>query len=189
MGTKNFNLLDNIIAKLRLRRIVHYANRNDVILDFGCGYQAYLLNTVKNLVKEGIGIDYDVENRQNDNIKLIKFNYTNKLPFETECFDKVFMMAVLEHFYDDDADNLFKEIYRVLKIGGRLILTTPTPFGQKILEFLSFKLHLISQKEISDHKKYYSRVDITVIGEKNGFKLIEYKIFQFGINSTIVLEK
>ncbi len=189
MGTKNFNFLDNIIAKLRLRKIIHYVNKDDVILDFGCGYQAYLLNSVKNLVKEGIGLDYDVENSQNDNIKLIKFNYINKLPFGTEYFDRVFMMAVLEHFYEGDAYNLLKEIYRVMKTGGKLILTTPTPFGQKILEFLSFQLHIISIKEISDHKKYYSRVDLTGIGEKNGFKLIEYKIFQFGINSIVVLEK
>ncbi len=48
---------------------------------------------------------------------------SNPLPFKDDCFDFVFAGEIIEHIFDT---NLFlKEIYRVLKPNGYLILTTP----------------------------------------------------------------
>ncbi len=45
------------------------------------------------------------------------------LPFEDNCFDAVVSFQVIEHIEEDEA--LVKEIHRVLKPGGVLVLTTP----------------------------------------------------------------
>jgi len=42
------------------------------------------------------------------------------LPFRSECFDKVFLSHVIEHFRYKEALRLLKEVNRVLKIGGQL---------------------------------------------------------------------
>lgn len=190
MGTKEFNFLDKIIARMRLRQLKKYIDDQEVILDFGCGHQALFLHGIKNKIKLGIGVDYEVENKKiGKTIKLINFRYIDKLPFRDNYFDKIFMLAVIEHFNGKEAERLFSEARRILKPKKKLMLTTPTPFGKLFLEFLAFKLNIISRKEISDHKKYYSKKDFEDIAKKKGFSLDEYKTFQFGINSLCVLKK
>lgn len=190
MGTKDFNILDNIIAKLRLKKVVSYVDNGDRVLDFGCGYQAYFLRHIKNIVSSGIGIDYDIENiKIGGNVKLVKLRFIDRLPFADNYFDKVFLLAVVEHIPLMSEFPLLSELRRVLKKGGKIILTTPTPFGKKVLEFLAFKLKIISAKEIRDHKKYYNYSDFREISSKLNFKIVKYKTFQFGINSICVMEK
>lgn len=48
---------------------------------------------------------------------------TQKLPFESESFDLITCLEVIEHLYNPD--NLIEEIKRVLKPGKVLILSTP----------------------------------------------------------------
>lgn len=190
MGTKEFNIVDTLIAKLRSNQIKQYLNQDDVVLDLGCGHQAFLLKTIKGRIKYGIGIDYDVKSKEiPPNIKILNFKFQTRLPFRRNYFDKIFMLAVIEHFKEGEISRLFKEINRVLKPGGKLILTTPTPSSKPLLEFLAFKLHLISKSEIADHKKYYSEDDLNKIARNNGLKMLRHSIFQLGMNSLCVLGK
>ncbi len=190
MGTKDFNLLDNIIAGWRLKQVIGYVKIGDKVLDFGCGYQAYFLRQIKNTVSAGIGIDYDIENiKIGSNINLVKLRFIDKLPIGDNFLNKVFLLAVIEHIPLISVLPLLYELRRVLKKGGKIILTTPTPFGKKILEFLAFKLKIISAKEIRDHKKYFNYEDFREIAGKLNFKIVKYKTFQFGINSICMLEK
>jgi len=190
MGTKDFNIIDILIASARLKKVQKYASEEDTVLDFGCGFDAYLLKSVKSIIGYGVGLDYEVKNQQiGENIKLINFHYKNKLPFENGFFSKIFVLAVIEHFDFNKASILFKEFSRVLDKSGRVIITTPTLKSKKILEFLARRLKLISQKEIADHKKYYSEKDILDLSKSTGFRLEYYQKFQFGLNSLAVLEK
>jgi len=160
MDTKNFNIVDRLIAKMRLSKVLPYIDKEDVVLDFGCGNQGYFLNYISPMINKGVGIDYDVENKTEGNLFFKKFIFKNVLPFEDKSFDKVVMLAVLEHIETNKVELLFKELKRVLKNNGKIILTTPTPCSKLILEFLAYKLHIISESEIRDHKKYYREEDL-----------------------------
>jgi ubiquinone/menaquinone biosynthesis C-methylase UbiE len=48
---------------------------------------------------------------------------TNKLDFPDHHFDFVTMLAVIEHM--DNPEEIFQEVYRVLRPQGRFIFTTP----------------------------------------------------------------
>jgi len=52
---------------------------------------------------------------------------TSFLPFATETFDTVLCSEVIEHIADDQ--QAVKELSRVLKPGGRLIISVPVPPG------------------------------------------------------------
>lgn len=190
MGTKDFNIIDKLISWMRLRRMLPYIVGDDTVLDFGCGYQAYFLDHIKDKIKKGIGLDYDVETKKfGKNIDLCNFHFKDKLPYPDKKFNTVFMLAVIEHIDIVKVPKLFKEIQRILKKKGTLILTTPTLRGKILLEFLAFTLGVISKEEVGDHKKYYNRRDLENLAEKYGFSIETYKTFQLGGNSLCVLKK
>ncbi len=111
------------------------------------------------------------------------------MPLKENFFEKVFLLAVLEHIEDKDVQALFQEFHRILKKGGRVIITTPTPRAKAILEFLAFKLKVVTPEEVTDHKHYYIAKEIYDLAGANGLKIIKSKLFQFGLNSLYVLEK
>lgn len=55
------------------------------------------------------------------------YGLSNKMPVEDGAFDVVLAGEFLEHLYPSDVDSTLWEFQRVLKIGGRLLLTTPNP--------------------------------------------------------------
>lgn len=189
MNTQNFNLVDKIVAKYRLSKVLKYLEKDDVILDFGCGSNSFLLSFSKDKIKSGTGIDYDVESRKQGNIEYRQYKFNGKLPFDNGSFNKIFLLAVLEHIEPEAVEKLFLEFKRVLKEGGKIILTTPTPPSKAILEFLAYRLKMISREEIADHKKYYNKLDIEELCQKIGLKLKMYHLFFGGLNSCAVLEK
>ena len=52
---------------------------------------------------------------------------TNTIPADDRSFDAVLAGEFLEHLYPSDVDPTLCEFQRVLKIGGRLLMTTPNP--------------------------------------------------------------
>jgi SAM-dependent methyltransferase len=55
------------------------------------------------------------------------YGLANQIPAEDRSFDVVVAGEFLEHLYPQDVDPTLCELQRVLKIGGRLLLTTPNP--------------------------------------------------------------
>lgn len=57
--------------------------------------------------------------------------FSTEIPVEDQSFDAVVAGEFIEHLYHRDVDKTLEEIFRVLKIGGRLLLTTPNPYDWK----------------------------------------------------------
>ena len=188
MGTKDFNFIDKFIARWRLSKVIKRIKKGEVVLDFGCGSQGYFLRQISPIIKNGVGLDYEVKNEETGNLKFTSFKFKYKLPFEKEMFDKVVMLAVLEHVEPEKVGILFSEFRRILKNKGAIILTTPTPVSKKILEGLAC-LNIISRKEIKDHKKYYAKNDLKILAKNSSLKFAGYRLFQLGLNSEAILVK
>lgn len=80
------------------------------------------------------------------------------IPLPDQSVDCVTMLALLEHLNKPGA--VLREVFRILKPGRKVILTTPAPYSKPLLEFLAFRLKLISAEEIMDHKHYFSGPEI-----------------------------
>ena len=106
-------------------------NKNDMILDIGCG-GGKTVNTLAKIATEGkvYGIDYSqvsVAVSTSKNKRLIDKGQVkilhasvDSLPFSDDMFDLV--TAVESYYFWPDLINNLKEIRRVLKTGGSLIL-------------------------------------------------------------------
>jgi len=57
---------------------------------------------------------------------------TTELPVEDRSYDAIVAGEFLEHLYPGDVDPTLCEFQRVLRIGGRLLLTTPNPYSLRM---------------------------------------------------------
>lgn len=175
------NLGEPILQYLRIKRVKKYIPQNASLLDVGCGNGNLLFN-LANRLSYGEGLDQKVNSHTEGNIHLQSWHASMPLPFPSASFGAVTMMAVLEHL--DNPRFVLSECLRVLEPAGRLLLTTPSPMAKPILEFLSFRLGIVSPQEIADHKHYFSKDEIRQFLLAVGFPVsaISIKYFQFGFN-------
>lgn len=98
----------------------------DRIVDIGCGEGITLEKLVQSHPdKQIIGIDSETEIIdicQKHGLP-VQYGMVSNLPFEADSIDCVLFFEVIEHV--NDPDKALKEIHRVLKPGGRLILIFP----------------------------------------------------------------
>jgi SAM-dependent methyltransferase len=71
----------------------------------------------------GVEISEAYKMAQKRGIKCVKHDVSKGIPFSDEFFDVVWAEEVIEHLHDTDF--FLKEVYRVLRRGGVLILSTP----------------------------------------------------------------
>lgn len=132
------------------------------LLDVGCGTKPY-----KSLftVKEYIGLDLESERTRQMNVA--DYFYDGKVfPFDSDSFDSVLCNQVLEHVFNPE--EFLGEIVRVLKPGGKLLLTVPFVWDEHeqpydYARYSSFGLRALIEKqglEFVFHKKLGADISI-----------------------------
>jgi dolichol-phosphate mannosyltransferase len=181
--------LDQFIRNLRAKEAIHEIKKDAIVLDVGCGKDCFLLRQVKDTIKFGYGIDKKIKSWKNNHLNITEFDFDNfvPFPFKDHFFDQVTSLAVLEHVYHPEF--MVEQIYRCLKKDGQIILTTPSKAAKPVLEFLAFKLRLIDEEEIRDHKHYFSKQELLDLFKKIGFKDIKHQYFELGFNHLIIARK
>ena len=183
-------ILEPFLRKMRINKILPIIKKypNSKLLDIGCGFNYKFLLEVEPYISEGYGIDFKVPELKNGKIKTKQIKLNDKLPFHKNSFDFVTMLAVLEHL--DHPIEIVKEIERILKPKGKLILTVPSRNSKPVLEFLAYKMKIVNEEEINDHKKYYNYKDLEKLFKETGkLKIQEHRYFQFYMNNFCVLSK
>ena len=123
-------------------------------LDVGCGSKPYEALYPSS---EYIGLEYDTpENREN---KQAEYFYEGEtFPFDGENFDSLVANEVFEHVFNPD--RFLQEVHRVLKPGGKLLLTMPFVWDE--------------HEQPHDFARY-SSFGIRHLLEKHGFEILEQR--------------
>lgn len=168
----------------RINTAIKFAgiNNNSVLLDIGCN-TGHLLKTIRKFNKNcqcwGVDIEPKIMTLQIENCHF-KIADARNLPFQESYFDIVFVLDILEHIRD--VENAIKEIRRVLKPNGLVVLSGPTEsWFYKFCRFLQFgqvEKNVTCEKpgfrgEIDFH--FHSIYDIEKYFSQNDFKQIEQK--------------
>ncbi len=181
-------ILEGFLSNLRFNKVIKHIPNNSRVLDVGGGYNSRLLQKIKDKISSGVGIDAHVsKNDFGPKIKLIESDLNKELPFPDHEFDVVISLANLEHLEYPRINAA--EMFRVLKPGGLLLLTTPSVYAKPVLEFLSFKLKIVNEEEIRDHKNYFNKSILTKLFNEVGFSLVKHRYFEFFMNNFVYARK
>lgn len=145
------------------------------ILDVGCGtgLNSKALDQFGDVC--GLDVSEDALNfsRSRGEFNLIRAN-ADDLPFKHNSFDVVCALDVLEHIEDDI--NAMKEIHRVLKPSGNLILTVP-----------AFMFLWGRHDEAANHKRRYYKRSIIKTLESCGFLIDRCTYWNFLLFPAVAL--
>jgi SAM-dependent methyltransferase len=111
---------------------VEHLSPGDVVLDVGCSNGAHTLVAARR-ARAVFGMDYDARQlrvaattareRGLGNVHLMAWDITTFFPFPEGHFDAVLFLDVIEHIHP--RVEVLREIRRVLKPGGRLLISGP----------------------------------------------------------------
>jgi SAM-dependent methyltransferase len=187
--TRGHGLLEPLLARWRARRannLIPPELRSDRILDVGCGsYPYFLAHTAfqHKFAVEQIPLSPEVTKELQVECYNLNLNQTPALPFQKDFFSVVTLLAVVEHLNPASTAVLFAEIYRVLKPGGRVVLTTPAAWSDGLLHTMA-RLNLVSAEEIDEHAYAYTLPLIGWYFGQAGFAMnkVRFGYFELGLN-------
>lgn len=123
------------------------------LMDFGCGRKPY-----RSLfsVDEYIGVDFENPGHPHANESIDVFYDGKHIPFADAHFDSIFSSEVFEHIFN--LEEILKELNRVLKQGGTMLITCPFVF---------------CEHEVPNDFARYTSFAIRHLLEKNGFEILQ----------------
>ena len=143
------------------------------ILEAGCGAAAFT-STLKNYSSDIVATDISTEQLEINksrylDVKFLFADLSERLPFQDNTFDVIWCSEVLEHLYSP----LFalKEFNRVLKPGGKLLVTVPFHGMLKNLLIALFKFDRHYDPEYP-HVRFFTKKTLQKLIEKSGFTKI-----------------
>lgn len=177
--TWNFSKTDN----MTLPFVDIFSSDKDLILDAGCGSGRATIELSK-VWKNGqvVALDLfesgeDIASRKlleenleiagiADRVRIVKGDVTD-LEFENNTFDTVISVLLMNNLGKEKITGL-KELFRVLKPGGKILIIVPTPGLQTFAVMSMFSLILTSNKEWRS------------LFEQAGFRLLDEGVINFG---------
>lgn len=143
-----------------------YLEKNDKVLDLGCGNGQDSLKASAVGAKV-IGVDKQMVSSP-QNFDFQQADLEKPLDFKSNFFNRVLFLDVLEHL--NNRDQIMKEVKRVLKPKGLLLLSIPN--SETNWKRLQRKYGLNSFAD-SDHKKEYSLKEAKKVCSQAGFKILD----------------
>lgn len=184
-------------------RLIRYATRrrNTIVkpylkgsvLDIGCG-AALLTNFIPHGSYVGIDANESIVQRLEETKPAYEFHCINvdttdgafKLTGLNISFDTVTLLAVVEHLHHPQI--AFEACSLLLRDNGTLVITTPTPLGDRVGRVTNRILNRES-KAMFPHVRLYTQQDLAELLAPLKFKLIHYRKFLFGANQLFIYSK
>jgi SAM-dependent methyltransferase len=149
--------------------------RDDKLLDVGCGEGRHVIHACLEHNILGVGVDLSLRDLHTAHERFIPFaNYNSqsqfvlqqsdatKLPFADHSFDKVICSEVLEHI--ENYKGVLQELNRVLKPNGILAVSVPRAWPEKICWKLSAAYHQVEGGHIRIFNAQQLRSEIKALG-------------------------
>ncbi len=173
------------LQRRRLQNIrPHLGNR---ILDLGCGDGSLLELLSSRYSYTGVELNEDMVRRLGTRYPMHRFlvaDLEEEVPMPLDwTFDTVVLCAVIEHLAKPQ--KLLEQMGHVLAHDGRMVVTTPTPLGNR-LHRIGALLGLFNLEVKEAHLMVYNRRELETLLEGHGFAVDHYETFELGLNQLLV---
>tara|TARA_B100000700_G_scaffold102733_1_gene115866 strand:- start:1392 stop:2096 length:705 start_codon:yes stop_codon:yes gene_type:complete len=152
--------------------------KDSFMLDAGCGPGRHIfgfMDQFSDVTCVGLDLDFDSLQEGKNNLTLFS-SISNKestflqgsvynLPFKDNSFETIICSEVLEHVADVDAT--LKELTRLIRPGGNLLVSVPSYYPEKICWLLSKEY----QKMPGGHVRIFKKSTLQEKVEEKGYKL------------------
>lgn len=179
--------LDRFIQAWRTRIALRAAPRlMQAVLDIGCG-DGYLLRSLDAARRDGLDPTLE-RDLTSPGLRLCRGLFPVDLArlAMTGPYDAIFSLAVFEHLSEDDLRHARTALPDLLKPGGRLIVTVPHPWVDRILDALMF-VRLIDGQAVDEHHGFDPRRLSELASDR--VRLVSRSTFQLGLNNLFVFER
>jgi SAM-dependent methyltransferase len=177
--------LDRFLQSWRIRKAAAELPRSSRLLDIGTHDGAMFRITGAT----GVGIDPElIETPSLPGVTMVEGFFPNDLPpLPDEQFNAATALAVFEHIPEDELANWSKALAGLLAPGGRVVITVPAPFVDRILHLL-IGLHLIAGIEAHQHHGFQP-ADLETVFAAPQWRRHKHQRFQLGLNHLYVFER
>jgi len=178
--------LDRVLRDARIRRARPFVHAGDAVLDVGCA-DGEMLRRWEGHIGRGVGIEPALDKPVRANgYELLPGRFPETLPPKGK-FDVITMLAVLEHLPPPAQAQLADACAALLRPGGRVVITVPSPRVDDILHLL-IRLRLIGG--MAAHEHYGFKPEQTAgLFPAPKYRLLWRQTFQLGLNNLFVFEK
>ncbi|MGP0064401.1 MAG: methyltransferase domain-containing protein [Isosphaeraceae bacterium] len=176
--------LDRFLQNWRAKVARPWIPSGSQVLDVGC-HQGEFLKSLGDQIGPSIGIDPLASLQEGPRYRILPETFHEPVPFSDRSFDTIVLLATLEHIRDKEP--LGCECQRLLRPGGRVIITVPSPFVDRIIDMLTH-LRLADGMSLDEHHGYDPR-STPELFERHGLFLEHHGTFQCGLNHLFVFRK
>ncbi len=176
---------DRLLQQWRIAVVRPYIPTGARLLDIGCGDGA-LFRELSPHLRAGVGIDLDPgPSRAEGAYQLIVGRIPEDLPNPSEPFDVITMLSVLEHVPPTDQPRVAKRCHALLKPGGYLVISVPSPTVDHLVRLLS-ALRIMDGTHCEEHYGFIVSTTPTIFQD---LTFVQHKTFQCGLNHLFVFQK
>lgn len=174
--------VDRVLQRWRFRMVRRNLPPASSVLDIGA-HQGELFAYLGDRIGPSVGIEPSLERDvQIGEHRLLAGGFPDRSP--AGPFDAATLLAVVEHMTDDQIDQVAKSLAELVRPGGSIIVTVPSPAVDKILDVL-IALRVLDGMEAEEHHGF----DVDVLAsrwEACGLELRKRCRFQLGLNNLFV---
>jgi SAM-dependent methyltransferase len=174
-------ILSGSARQKRLDMILPHARGR--ILDIGCGFSK-LPDMITDL-KSYTGLDNHpsapayFENNYPQH-SFFRCNLEDEpLDFLEGPFDTIILTAIVEHLHHPE--RVLSQVQTLLEPGGRLLITTPSPFGD-LLHQVGSRLGLFYAEKVVQHVQIFNLRRLETLVSDSGYQVLDARTFVFGAN-------
>lgn len=163
--------------EIRINQVLHHTEGR--LLDIGCGR-----NLLVQGYREGGGGGVGVDVYQWDGVDQVVAD-TAKLPFDSNEFDTITFVACINHI--PNRDLVLTEAHRLLKAGGRVVLTNLPPMISLIWHKIAFWDEDQHERGMAEGEVWGLKKDqMEELFNNAGFQVTHYSRFSWGLNELYV---
>jgi SAM-dependent methyltransferase len=180
-------LLDRVLREWRIARATSQIPPGAEVLDVGC-HDGQLFRTLGPALRSGVGLDADlVGELEGDRYRLYPGHFPDDLPGDAGPFDAVTMLAVFEHIPTEAQADVVAACWEVLKPGGVVVITVPSPLVDPMLDVM-IKFRILDGMEADQHHGFVPS-DLEPLFVAQGFVPTLDQTFQLGLNNLVTFTK